>query len=122
MKKTFFTLILSGIILTFSACKSGGSLQTYQTTRFGLGTVIEITVLDDSEEPANMAIEAAMTEINRIGSLFYEGNPESPLYEFSHRTGDGVSVKPDSARAGSIAADRRLLRYDCRGPVAALGF
>ncbi|MDO9547656.1 MAG: FAD:protein FMN transferase [Candidatus Marinimicrobia bacterium] len=94
MKKAFLTLILIGIIAGLSGCNSDNSLKTYQVTRFALGTVIEITVLDDSEKHAMMAIEAAMAEINRIGSLFYEGNPESPLYEFSHRTGDRV-VMPE---------------------------
>ena len=92
MKKLFLTLILSGITAGLSGCNSGSSLKTYQETRFALGTVVEITVIDDSEENANVAIEAAMKEINRVGSLFYEGNPESPLYEFSHRTGDSIAM------------------------------
>ncbi|MBU0711820.1 FAD:protein FMN transferase [bacterium] len=92
MKKVFFTLILIGIIAGLSGCNSDSPLKPYQVTRFAMGTVIEITVLDNSEYHANMAIAAAMTEINRIGSLFYEGNPESPLYEFSHRTGDRVAM------------------------------
>jgi len=94
MKKLLLILILSGIIIGLSGCNSGSPLKTYQVTRFAMGTVVEITVIDDSEENANAAIESAMKEINRIGSLFYEGNPESPLYEFSHRTGDSV-VMPE---------------------------
>ncbi len=90
MKRTYLSLILIGIIVGLFGCNSENSLKPYQVTRFALGTVIEITVLDNSEEHANEAIDAAMAEINRIGSLFYEGNPESPLWEFSHRTSDRV--------------------------------
>jgi len=98
MKKIFLTLILFGIIVGLYGCNSDNSLKPYQVTRFALGTVIEITVLDNSEEHANKAIEAAMAEINRIGSLFYEGNPESPLYKFSHRTSDRVVMPEEVLR------------------------
>ncbi|MBN2602104.1 MAG: FAD:protein FMN transferase [Candidatus Marinimicrobia bacterium] len=94
MKKVFLSLILIGITVGLFGCNSENSLKSYQITQFALGTVIEITVLDISEEHANQAIDAAIAEINRIGALFYEGNPKSPLYEFSHRTVNSV-IMPD---------------------------
>ncbi len=92
MKKSHLSIFLIGLIVMLSACKSKKELNSYQVTRFAMGTVIKITVLDYSEEHADKAIEAAIAEINRIGSLFYEKNPESPLYAFSNRTKDRVAM------------------------------
>lgn len=92
MKKylMFLTLLvgLGGLI----NCKSGPAPKIYKHTDLAMGTIIEITILDTNERHANQAIDAAMAEIKRIGSLFYEGNPESPLYKFSHRTTDRTTM------------------------------
>lgn len=90
MRKLFSGILLFPVMFVLFGCNSEETLKPYKTTRFALGTVIEITVLDDSESHANAAINAAMAEINRIGALFYEGNPESPLYQFSQPTCDRV--------------------------------
>lgn len=96
MKKQYFTqsliFILFLLFFLVSACSPKSKLKPYQVTRFAMGTVIEITVLDYSEQHAYESIDAAFEEISRIGSLFYEGNPESPLYEFSHRTSNNVPM------------------------------
>ncbi len=76
-------------------CNSEATLTSYKSTHFALGTVIEITVLADSESHADAAIDAAMAEIERIGTLFYEGNPESPFYRFNQRKGDRVEMPPE---------------------------
>ena len=94
MKKIILVFLLSATFIGVS-CKPKSSLKSYHLTRFAMGTVVEITVIDNSEEHANLALDAAMAEINRIGSLFYEGNPESPLYKFSHRTGDRMEMPPE---------------------------
>ncbi len=90
IQSLIFILLL--ILVLFSACSPKSKLQSYQVTRFAMGTLIEITVLDYSEQHAYESIDAAFEEISRIGSLFYEGNPESPLYQFSHRTSNNVPM------------------------------
>jgi len=96
MKKHYVTQSLIFILPIFlffvSTCSSKLELQSYQVTRFAMGTVIEITVLDYSKKHAYESIDAAFEEISRIGSLFYEGNPESPLYQFSRRTLNNVPM------------------------------
>jgi len=102
MKKRYFTQSLIFILPIFlffiSTCSPKSKLQSYHVTRFAMGTMIEITVLDNSEKHAYESIDTAFEEINRIGSLFYEGNPESPLYEFSHRTSNNVPMPNEVLR------------------------
>lgn len=74
------------------SCRPDKTLRTFRETQFGLGTLIEITVLDSSEVHATAAMDSAFGEIERIGSLFWEGNPESPLYAFSHRQSESVRI------------------------------
>lgn len=95
MQKRISGVVLLSVMLALVGCNSETTLTTYKTTHFALGTVIEITVLDDSESHANAAIDAAIAEIERIGTLFYEGNPESPFYRFNHRKGDRVQMPPE---------------------------
>jgi thiamine biosynthesis lipoprotein len=73
-------------------CQKPAELQSFHMTRFAMGTVIEITVLDYSEKHANEAMDAAYLEISRIGRLFYEDNPQSPLYAFGNRTSNEVAM------------------------------
>ena len=73
------------ILLLLANCKQDESLHKIKKTDFAMGTIIQITVLDSSEAEGREAIELAMQEINRIGNLFYKGNPESPIYKFNHR-------------------------------------
>jgi len=73
-------------------CQKPAELQSFRMTRFAMGTVIEITVLDNSEKHANAAMDAAYLEISRIGRLFYEYNPQSPLYAFGNRTSPEVAM------------------------------
>jgi len=82
--------LLSTLILT--ACRSEKSLQEAKATRFAMGTIIEITVLDTTADEANAALEAGFAEINRIAALFWEGNPTGPLYAFNHRQTDAVAM------------------------------
>jgi len=96
IQSLIFILLL--ILVLFSVCSPKSKLQSYQVTRFAMGTVIEITILDYSEKHAYESIDAAFEEISRIGSLFYEGNPESPLYEFSHRTSNNVPMPNEVLR------------------------
>lgn len=96
MKRQFKPLFLIFLISVLSVmsyrCQSHSGLKVYQSTRFAMGTIIEISVLDRSEKHAGEAIDAAYAEISRIGSLFYEGNPESPLYAFSHRSTSEITM------------------------------
>jgi len=73
-------------------CQKSAELQSFHMTRFAMGTVIEITILDYSEKHSNEAMDAAFLEISRIGRLFYEGNPQSPLYAFGNRTSPEVAM------------------------------
>ncbi|MBL7066389.1 MAG: FAD:protein FMN transferase [Candidatus Marinimicrobia bacterium] len=96
IQSLIFILLL--ILVLFSVCSPKSKLQSYQVIRFAMGTVIEITILDYSEKHAYESIDAAFEEISRIGTLFYEGNPESPLYEFSHRTSNNVPMPNEVLR------------------------
>ena len=73
-------------------CQKPAELQSFRMTRFAMGTVIEITILDNSEKHSNAAMDAAYLEISRIGRLFYEDNPQSPLYAFGNRTSPEVAM------------------------------
>ncbi len=96
MKSTISNLqstILIIISLFLVSCQQPGTqYQTAQATRFAMGTVIEITVLDTTESEASAALEAGFAEINRISSQFYEGNPQGQIYSFNHRSADYVAM------------------------------
>jgi len=89
---TFSILYLAFFIFILSACQFKTELVKAQSTRFAMGTVIEITVLDTTEAEANAALEAGFAEINRISTQFWEGNPQGPIYAFNHRTTDAVAM------------------------------
>ena len=91
----FFILHFSFCIFLLSACQPKDELIKAQSTRFAMGTVIEITVLDTTEAEANAALEAGFAEINRISDQFWEGNPQGPIYAFNHRTVDAVAMSPE---------------------------
>jgi len=80
---SIFGLVFVAILL--NSCTKEPVYHQVQSTRFAMGTVIEMTVLDTLESKANEAIDEAFDEILRIASLFYEGNPQSPLYAFNNR-------------------------------------
>jgi len=95
MKTILWRQYLIVILLACSACRTKPDLREYKSTRFAMGTVIEITVLDTSETRALQAIDDAFTEIQRIAGLFYEGNPSSPVYQFNHRTQPACELPPE---------------------------
>jgi len=82
-------LIILSLFLV-SCQPSGLQYKKAQSTRFAMGTIIEITVLDTTEAEANAALEAGFAEINRISAGFWEGNPQGAIYAFNHRTTDAV--------------------------------
>ncbi len=86
-----FLLLLFCTCWNYS-CQKSTELQSFHMTRFAMGTVIEITILDYSAKHANEAMDAAYLEISRIGRLFYEDNPQSPLYAFGNRTSQEVAM------------------------------
>jgi len=91
--KIFNLQFLILVILLLSSCQQPGTdYKKAQSTRFAMGTVIEITVLDTSETEANAALEAGFAEINRISAQFYEGNPQGPIYAFNHRNSDYTAM------------------------------
>ena len=79
-------------VFLLTSCQPKSKLVKAQSTRFAMGTVIEITVLDTTEAEANNALEAGFAEINRISTQFWEGNPESPIYAFNHRSTETVTM------------------------------
>lgn len=87
---SIFGLVFGAILL--NSCAKEPVYHIVQSTRFAMGTIIEITVLDTSELKANEAIGEAFNEILRIASLFYEGNPRSPLYTFNNRKNNETSM------------------------------
>jgi thiamine biosynthesis lipoprotein len=97
MKRKYYQMTLLLLFCTgwHYSCHKSASLQSFHMTRFAMGTVIEITVLDYSEKHANEAMDAAFLEISRIGRLFYEDNPHSPLYAFGNRTSSEVLMPPE---------------------------
>lgn len=78
-------VFVANVLFCLNSCEKEPVLQKVKSTSFAMGTVVEITVFDTSDSAANKAIETAFNEISRIASLFYEGNPESPLYAFNNR-------------------------------------
>jgi len=80
------------LVLIFSTCSKQDRIVEAQETRLLMGTVVEITVLDTSEVAAKTAIADAFNEISRIATVFYEGNPKSPVYAFNHRTRNEVVI------------------------------
>jgi len=85
----FASLLLS---LIFTNCSRQDEFIEAKETRLLMGTVVEITVLDTSEVAAKAAITDAFNEISRISTVFYEGNPNSPVYVFNHRTRNEVVI------------------------------
>jgi thiamine biosynthesis lipoprotein len=74
---TFFLALIS--------CTNEVKVHQIKSTRLAMGTVVEIIVIDKSEESGKKAIDASFNEINRISNLFYEGNPESAIYAFNYK-------------------------------------
>lgn len=89
-KLSWAFLIILAFILT--GCFKQDKLQKVKKTDFAMGTIIQITVLDSTEKAARDAIDLAMQEIDRVGNLFYKGNPESPIYKFNHRQKDKITM------------------------------
>ncbi|MCF7741493.1 MAG: FAD:protein FMN transferase [Candidatus Marinimicrobia bacterium] len=100
-----FSLIFFLIILLFTSCSQEQQLVKISKTDFAMGTIIQITVLDSSKQDVNKAIDQSFQEINRVGNLFYKGNPESPVYKFNHRTGNSVKM-PQEVFDLILRADR----------------
>jgi len=80
------------VSILLNYCTKEPVYHQVQSTRFAMGTIIEMTVLDTSESKANEAIDESFNEILRIASLFYEGNPQSPLYAFNNRKNNETSM------------------------------
>lgn len=95
--KSKFTIVLSlaTVLVLNSSCSRKPELVQSKATKFLMGTIVDITVLDTSETAANDAIEAAFAEIGRIADIFYEGNPESPIYAFNHRLGNQLVMSSE---------------------------
>ncbi len=83
-RSTILACLVSSLFL-FSACQQKVRYAQVQETRLAMGTLVEITVIDSTEEEAKTALEAGFAEIERIAKLFWEGNPNGPVYAFNHR-------------------------------------
>jgi len=92
-QKILFSLFI--VLLIFSNCESDSQLHEVTRRKFALGTIVKITVLDTDKTEARKAIDQAFNEINRIGSLFYKGNPKSPIYRFNHSKQDTLSLSEE---------------------------
>ncbi len=62
--------------------------QVFRFTRFSMDTLVEYTVVAASGERARQAVEAAHREIRRIDSLFWEENPNGPVFRWNHSPGE----------------------------------
>ena len=100
-----FSIIFLILLLLFFSCSQKQTSVKVSKTDFAMGTIIQITVLDSSKQAAHNAIEQAFQEINRVGNLFYKGNPESPIYKFNHRSGNSVKM-PQEVFDLILRADR----------------
>ena len=94
MQKYFyrFSVIFAITVFLFLGCSPDQEPVKVSKTDFAMGTIIQITVLDSNKQTAQKAIDLAFQEINRVGNLFYKGNPESPIYKFNHRTDKSVKM------------------------------
>ncbi len=85
----FFLTIL---LLLISSCVLNSNTVKVKSTKFAMGTVIEITVLHESRPKAMKALEAAFQEIARIDKIYSEDNKSSFLNAFNNRKDFQVSL------------------------------
>lgn len=78
------------IILTIIGCKSGTD-KLYKESKIVMGTVVEITVANRSEEQARIAIKEAMVEFHRIDDLMSSYKPGSVVSKVN-QTGSAEKV------------------------------
>ena len=107
LRPIIYTSLLT-FVLFWTACTREDKLHKIKKTDFAMGTIVRITVLDSSEENARHALDLAFQEINRIGSLFYKGNPQSPIYKFNHRQRDKIQMPPEVLKL--IARSQKISR------------
>ncbi len=89
MKKIVLLLLIA--CFTFQGC---GDKKTYTGSRFLLGTLVTITVLDTSSAHAGNSMDAAFNEIERIQNLMSPHRKESDVYRLNHGGKNG----PDPVR------------------------
>lgn len=108
MKKYFFILLT--LFLANYSCTPG--LQKFTESRFKMGTVVQITLFEKDKTAAEKEFEKAYAEIDRISSLFWEGNPESDIYKFNHRKSDTVEV---TAEVTGLLSRAKLISKNTSG-------
>ena len=81
--KKILSFFITIVLIFQTSCSN--NIQKYTETRFQMGTVVQITLFDKSEKNAQVLMDSAFAEIDRIASLFYEKNPNSQIYKFNNR-------------------------------------
>lgn len=79
MKKTILLILM--VVITIPSC---GNRKTYSSSRFLMGTLVTITVMDTSSQHAGNSMDAAFGEIARIEGLMSPYREQSDVYRLNH--------------------------------------
>ncbi len=89
-------LLIFMLVLCLSAC-TGTKPRSYQKSKALLDTFVTITVVADTEEIADRAIEAAFTRLERFGALINFFSPDSELAAINMNAGvTATRVSPET--------------------------
>jgi len=78
-QRLFFCCLV--ILLIFTGIQCRQPKRVYHFTRFSMDTIVEYTLLAPDRSVALAAVNAAHQEVERLDSLFWEENPNSPIYQ-----------------------------------------
>lgn len=89
-------LILSSLILTFTASGCKGIKQEYSKSGFAFDTVIGISIYDDNKTHADSVLTECINLCNYYDSIFSVSNPESDIYKINNAGGIPVKVSEET--------------------------
>jgi thiamine biosynthesis lipoprotein len=72
------------LLISLSACETRDKEKVFKYTKFAMDTVVEYTIMAESDSVAGHAMERAHEEMLRVDSLLWEENPVSEIYRFNH--------------------------------------
>ena len=101
MKKRFISSILpiAGIIviILFISAKDRYKDRSFKRTQLLMGTIVEITVLEDEKvEAVEEAVEAALTEMKRLEHLLGRHQEGSDIWRVNMKVGEFVPVSDET--------------------------
>ena len=100
-------LLMFGMLIPGASCRLFQP-RMFSQSRFLLDTLIDITVVSDSQRDAAAATEAAYREIERIEALLSKYQPESLISAVNRQAGDVQAVHVDPETTAIL---QRALQY-----------